>query len=340
MPTSTSFKFVFSSVRIPGSELQLQEVRLYTNGTRLSGMTALNPGGSNPDAQPPSDVVDNDLGYLDSCAPTCCTYTKAPCTAHNNIHLIDCGCTTQAGNGPVCTCSHGSKWLDRNMALANAVDSGAGAYSSTLVLSFAMPQTVTAYELITADDNDKRDPTAWTFYAKLGDHWVPHKAEQVQSPPQPRYTSYGISHVPTTPLPDGAQSPPPAPLRVASGSGVSPVAVALASSLSTAFVLLLAIYCYWTRRVRPMIRMYDEGLEIEQMQPMRTDVYPLSHADVYQAPSSGTTSGIDGALEFATAADEEFATAADEEFATAADEEFATAADEAGRDADGQFTSL
>jgi hypothetical protein len=89
-----------------------------------------------------------------------------------------------------------------------------------------------------------------------------------------------------------------------------------------------------------MIRMYDEGLEIEQMQPMRTDVYPLSHADVYQAPSSGTTSGIDGALEFATAADEEFATAADEEFATAADEEFATAADEAGRDADGQFTSL
>ena len=346
MPTSTSFKFVFSSVRVPGSELQLQEVRLYANSTRLSGMTALNPGGSSPIAQPPSDVVDNDLGYLDSCAPTCCTYTKAPCTAHNNIQRVDCGCTTKAGNGPVCTCSHGSKWLDRNMALANSVDSGSGAYSSTLVLSFAMPQTVTAYELITADDNDKRDPTAWTFYALLDDHWVPYKAEQVQSPPQLRYTSYGISLLPTTPLPDGAHaapvvpvhsgalSPPPPALLVASGSGVSPVAVALASSLSTAFVLLLAIYCYWTRRVRPMIRMYDEGLEIEQMQPMRTDVYPLSHADVYQAPSSGTTSGKDGALEFATAADEHLGEHLDEHVSAAPD------AEEAGRDADGQFTSL
>ena len=72
-----------------------------------------------------------------------------------------------------------------------------------------------------------------------------------------------------------------------------------------------------------------ENLEIEQMQPMRTDVYPLSHADVYQAPSSGTTSGKDGALEFATAADEH------EDVSAAA-----PAAEEAGRDTDGQFTSL
>ena len=327
MTTATSFKFVFSSVRVPGSALQLQEVRLYANGDRLSGMTASNPGGSSPDAQPPSDAVDNDLGFLDSCEPTCCTYTTAPCTAHNNIHLADCGCTT---TGPVCTCSHGSKWLDQNMALANSVDSGSEAYSSTLVLSFATPQTVTAYELITADDNDKRDPTAWTFYAKLDDTWVPYKAEQWQSPPQLRYTSYGISSIPTTPLPEGSHAdplvlvyrarPPPAPALLASGSGMSPVAVALASSLSTAVVLLLAIYCYWTRRVRPMIRMYDEGLEIEQMQPMRADVYPLSHADVYP----GATTGNGGALEFATAADEHVSAA--------------PAADE--RDEDGQFTSL
>ena len=83
-----------------------------------------------------------------------------------------------------------------------------------------------------------------------------------------------------------------------------------------------------------MIRMYDEGLEIEQMQPMRTDVYPLSHADVYQAPSSGTTSGKDGALEFATAADEHLGEHLDEHVSAA------PAAEEAGRDADGQFTSL
>ena len=101
---------------------------------------------------------------------------------------------------------------------------------------------------------------------------------------------------------------------------MSPVAVALASSLSTAVVLLLAIYCYWTRRVRPMIRMYDEGLEIEQMQPMRADVYPLSHADVYP----GATTGNGGALEFATAADEHVSAA--------------PPADE--RDEDVQFTSL
>ena len=332
MTTSTSFKFVFSSVRIPGSELQLQEVRLYSNGNRLSGLTASNPGGASPDAQPASDAVDNDLGFLDSCVPgtTCCTYTKAPCTAHNNIHITDCGCTTESSGGPVCTCSHGSKWLDQNMALANSVDSGSDTYSSTLELSFATPQTVTAYELITADDNDKRDPTAWTFYAKLDDTWVPYKAEQVQSPPQLRYTSYGISSIPTTPLPEGSHAdpvvpvysarPPPAPALLASGSGMAPVAVALASSLSTAVMLLLAIYCYWTRRVRPMIRMYDEGLEIEQMQPMRTDVYPLSHADVYP----GATTGNDGALEFATAADEHVSAA--------------PAADE--RDEDGQFTSL
>ena len=330
MTTSSSFKFVFSSVRIPGSELQLQEVRLYANGDRLSGMTASNPGGSSPAAQPPSDAVDNDLGFLDSCEPTCCTYTTAPCTAHNNIHLTDCGCTT---TGPVCTCSHGSKWLDQNMALANSVDSGPEAYSSTLVLSFATPQTVTAYELITADDNDKRDPTAWTFYAKLDDTWVPYKAEQVQSPPQLRYTSYGISSIPTTPLPEGSHADPlvpvytepaasavAAPALLASGSGMSPVAVALASSLSTAAVVLLAVYCYWTRRIKPMVRMYDEGLEIEQMQPMRADVYPLSHADVYP----GATSGNGGALEFATAADEHVSAA--------------PAADE--RDEDGQSTSL
>ena len=103
---------------------------------------------------------------------------------------------------------------------------------------------------------------------------------------------------------------------------MSPVAVALASSLSTAVVLLLAIYCYWTRRVRPMIRMYDEGLEIEQMQPMRTDVYPLSHADVFP----GATTGQDGALEFATAADEHVSAA--------------PAAERDERDEDGQFTSL
>ena len=276
-------------------------------------MTATNPGGSSPDAQPPSDAVDNDLGFLDECTPTCCTYLEAPCTAHSNIHISDCGCTTEEGDGPACTCSHGSKWLDANMANSNSGPEEQPTYSSTLVLSFAEPQTATAYELITADDNDKRDPTSWTFYAKLDDMWVPYKVEEVQAPPRVRYTSYGVSSIPTSPLPEGSHAvadpslvqfpplPPPAPFDLEGfqsprpSAAVSPLAVALASSLSTAILVVLAIYCYWTRRVRPMIRMYNTPREIEQMEPMRM---PLRDA-LTTAPVN------DGAMEFATAADEQ-----------------------------------
>ena len=166
MATASTFRFVFTGVRVPGSELQLQEVRLYgTDGTRIDGLTASNPGGSWPSPQPPSDAVDSDLGLLDACNPTCCTYLAAPCTAHNNEHVTlgrpACGCGEDGE--AACTCSRGSKWLDFNMA----VPSVAGAYSSTLQLSLVAAQTVASYELITADDNSKRDPTAWTFSALL-----------------------------------------------------------------------------------------------------------------------------------------------------------------------------
>ena len=218
MGTATeSYKLVFSSVRTPGSEVQLQEVRLYgTDGAQLRGLTASNPGGQFPTMQPPADAVDDDLGLLSVCAPTCCTYEAAPCTAHRNRHF-DCGCGV--GEAIACTCSRGSKWLDFNMAVPLGSESpeAAPAYSSTLLLSFDAPQMVAAYELITADDNEKRDPTAWTFYGLHGAEWVALQTERV-SPPWERYTSYGISYLwlpPPTPPPSAPTpplSPPPPPL--------------------------------------------------------------------------------------------------------------------------------
>ena len=186
-----------------GNFLQLQEVRLFgDDGTQLPISSASNPMGASPNAQPPGDVIDNDLGYLllADCSPVCCTFTLPSCTAHNNKDG-DCDC------GDECHCSRGSKWLDFNIATAQNMD-GRANYNSTLLLTLAAPAHVAAYELITADDMMQRDPSSWTFYGQYDDTWVPLKTEEVV-PPETRYTSYGISYLPRFLPPPTPPAPPP-----------------------------------------------------------------------------------------------------------------------------------
>ena len=117
-----------------GNFLHLQEVRLFgDDGTQLPISSASNPMGDSPNAQPPGDVIDNDLGYLllADCSPVCCTFTLPSCTAHNNKDG-DCDC------GDECHCSRGSKWLDYNIATAQNMD-GRANYNSTLLLTLAAP---------------------------------------------------------------------------------------------------------------------------------------------------------------------------------------------------------
>ena len=72
--------FVFTAARCAGSEVQLQELRLYSEGTLLSVGDASNPGGKDGT---PAAVIDSDVAQ---CTPTCLAY------------------------------SVGSKWKDANMA--------------------------------------------------------------------------------------------------------------------------------------------------------------------------------------------------------------------------------
>jgi hypothetical protein len=189
-----------------GNFLQLQEVRLFgDDGTQLPISSASNPMGDSPNAQPPGEVIDNDLGYLllADCSPVCCTFTLPSCTAHNNKDG-DCDC------GDECHCSRGSKWLDfniANIATAQNMD-GRANYNSTLLLTLAAPAHVAAYELITADDAMQRDPSSWTFYGQYDDTWVPLKTEEVV-PPETRYTSYSISYLPRFLPPPTPPAPPP-----------------------------------------------------------------------------------------------------------------------------------
>ena len=190
------FKFEFTGVREPGAEIQLHEVFLFDHEHRLmTGANASNPGGLCPVtssvtehcAHPAGDAVDLDLGWLDPkhCQPTCCAdQPEGACSAsipednwpENGGDWPDCGC------GDACTCRKGSKWVDLNMATANA---------STLEISFGSPRRLGAYALVTANDNRRRDPTEWQLYAEAeaGGGWVLLDARSV-TPPGMRYTAY------------------------------------------------------------------------------------------------------------------------------------------------------
>jgi hypothetical protein len=74
---TTHYRFNITQTRVPGSMVQLQEIRLYANGGRLDigalGGTSSNPGGSNPNPQPVGNLFDGDVS---ECAAT--TLLAAP----------------------------------------------------------------------------------------------------------------------------------------------------------------------------------------------------------------------------------------------------------------------
>ena len=74
-------------------------------------------------------------------------------------------CPCEAYNS--CTCWWGSKWFDANMKTLH----GYG-YNATLELSLATPATLSAYELITANDNAGRNPVSWVLSQKLDGAWL------------------------------------------------------------------------------------------------------------------------------------------------------------------------
>ena len=77
---SSRYMFVFTEAHCAGSEVQLQEVQLFSEGTLLSIGDVSNPGGK---GGTPAAVIDSDVAQ---CTPTCLAY------------------------------SAGSKWIDANMA--------------------------------------------------------------------------------------------------------------------------------------------------------------------------------------------------------------------------------
>ena len=62
-----------SQTRVPGSMVQLQEIRLYANGELLNiealGGTASNENGSNPNAHPVDNLFDADVSECARTAP-------------------------------------------------------------------------------------------------------------------------------------------------------------------------------------------------------------------------------------------------------------------------------
>ena len=62
---------------------------------------------------------------------------------------------------------------------------------TVLELTLAEPASVLSYELITANDNPGRDPTAWHVSYLVGGRWQQVHAVSGVQPPTNRHTSYG-----------------------------------------------------------------------------------------------------------------------------------------------------
>lgn len=111
-----------------------------------------------------------------------------------------------------------SKWVDLSFNNPNPI--------STLILQLDEPASVDRYELFTANDVPKRDPTEWQMYRKpIGSGDWQLVASQAFDPPVARHTSYGVFSL------DGLESshcdpshhiasspPPPLPRSVTTGS--------------------------------------------------------------------------------------------------------------------------
>ena len=94
-----------------------------------------------------------------------------------------------------------TKWFDSSMVTANA---------TTLVIELAAASPLREFELFTANDNIKRDPTAWRLERRRPDgDWELMSEASGVVPPDARKASYGrmqaSSSAPSSPTP----SPPP-----------------------------------------------------------------------------------------------------------------------------------
>ena len=142
------YRFNFTAVRGGSSyPLSLQELRLYSPDGLIpsDGITqATNPGGSSPATQTPSKVVDGDVS---GCEP------RVKCDVHGGAS---------------------NKWLDFNIMEPCINDctrpASRGPYSELEIMLDAQA-VLTGYELITANDAQMRDPTAWTVWQKVGGVW-------------------------------------------------------------------------------------------------------------------------------------------------------------------------
>ena len=78
-----------------------------------------------------------------------------------------------------------TKWFDASIATAGA---------STLVIELAAAAPLLEYEIFSANDNTKRDPTAWTLERRRADGagWELMSAVSGVVPPDARRAGYGL----------------------------------------------------------------------------------------------------------------------------------------------------
>ena len=104
--------------------------------------------------------------------------------------------------------------MDDNIATKCCCETADLSSDITLTVTFTQPTPVTSYDLITADDDHSRDPTAWTFSCRQesgSSSWMLLDTQTV-TPPTARFASYGpytLSFPPSPPLPSSPLAPPP-----------------------------------------------------------------------------------------------------------------------------------
>ena len=106
-----------------------------------------------------------------------------------------------------------TKWLSSQGGL------GTDGVPSFVILNFsfvtsdgsATETSVAAYDFTTANDRPERDPVSWTIhcYDPTSDEWILHFEETDYTPPDDRYTSYGL--FPSPPVPPSPPEPPSPP---------------------------------------------------------------------------------------------------------------------------------
>ena len=186
MPMSETYSFMFSGVRGPSVDgIQLAEIELFdADGAKISVTFAGNPDGSNEGC-----YGSNGVG-------------AAPACAGNPNQMADKLVDGAIGDGT-------AKWYDYHI-----VPEAEGTGRSQVWLTLSAPAAIASYQLYTANDNIKRDPTDWEL-ALVRPDGVPAveviSAVSGYTPPECRYCAYreGGFIVGASPPPSMAPSPPP-----------------------------------------------------------------------------------------------------------------------------------